>query len=136
MRVITLLYLVAAVSSSANAQPARYAFPPAAAGITTHTDVEYGTSGTARLAMDVYKPAGASASRVPALIFFNRAQGAERSGFMNGFYAQWARTAAANGVIGILPDLRDGSEAADFRLLMRYLEDHGAELGIGSIGVY
>jgi len=134
---VTLLYLVLAFASSANAQPARYAFPPPAAGITSQLDVQYGTSGTARLAMDVYKPAGASsAARVPALIFFNRAQGEARSGFMNGFYAQWARAAASKGLVGILPDLRDGSEAADFRLLVKYLEDHGAELGVGSIGVY
>ena len=134
---LTSLYLFLSLASSANAQPARYAFPPPAAGITTQLDVQYGTSGTVRLAMDVYKPAGASASaRVPALIFFNRAQGEGRSGFMNGFYAQWARAAASKGLIGILPDLRDGSEAADFRLLVKYLEEHGAELGAGAIGVY
>jgi len=123
-------------SSVAGAQPPRYAFAPPAAGITAAMDVQYGMSGTTRLAMDVYKPAGVSASPVPALIFFNRAQGADRSGGMNGFYAQWARAAASKGMIGILPDLRDGSEAADFRILVAYLVDHGGGLGIGSIGVY
>ena len=136
MRACALLYLLLSTASSAIAQPARFAFPPPAAGITTQMDVQYGTSGTTRLAMDVYKPAGAPASRAPVLIFFNRAQGDNRSGFMNGFYAQWARTAASKGLIGILPDLRDGSEAADFRLLVRYIEDHAAELGMGPIGVY
>src|SRR5262245_17521500 len=136
MRACTLVYLLIAAASSANAQPARYAFPPAAAGITAQMDVQYAMSGTTRLAMDVYKPAGTRAARVPALVFFNRATGADRSGFMNGFYAQWARAAASKGLVGILPDLRDGSEAADFRLLVKYLEDRGAELGVGPIGVY
>jgi hypothetical protein len=86
--------------------------------------------------MDVYKPANASTSPVPALIFFNRAIGKDRSEGMNGFYAQWARTAASRGLIGVLPDLRDGSEAADFRLLIKYLGEHGGELGVGPIAVY
>jgi Dienelactone hydrolase family len=133
MRNLLLLLMTA---STANAQPARYAFPPPAAGITTQMDVQYGTAGTTRLAMDVYRPAGTSSTRLTALIFFNRAQGADRSAFMNGFYAQWARAAASKGLIGILPDLRDGSEAADFRTLIKCLEDRGAELGIGAIGVY
>jgi len=136
MRALTLLYLVVATSSSAGAQPSRYAFAPPAADITAQNDVQYGMSGTTRLAMDIYKPAGPSSTRRPVLIFFNRAQGPDRSGFMNGFYAQWARAAASKGMIGILPDLRDGSEAADFRMLIKYLEDHGAELGVGPIGVY
>jgi len=44
-----LFYLLLAAASSANAQPARYAFPPPAAGITTQMDVEYGMSGTTGL---------------------------------------------------------------------------------------
>src|SRR5262245_17168519 len=136
MRACTLPYVLLAASSSANAQPARYAFPPPSAGITAQMDVQYGTSGTTRLAMDVYKPADTPPARVPVLIFFNRAQGSDRSGFMNGFYAQWARAAASKGLIGILPDLRDGSEAADFRILIKYLEEHGTELGAGPIAVY
>ena len=133
---LTPLYLLLFVASSANAQPGHYAFAPPAADITAQTDVQYGMSGTTRLAMDLYTPAGASSTRRPVLIFFNRAQGPDRSGFMNGFYAQWARAAASKGMIGILPDLRDGSEAADFRILVKYLEDRGADLGVGPIGVY
>ena len=109
------------------------AFPQPAPNLVVATDVEYGRSGTTRLAMDLYKPDVASVAKVPALIFFNRATGAERS---DRFYASWARTAASNGLIGILPDLRDGTEAADFRLLVAYLEHHGAEHGIDGIAVY
>ena len=109
------------------------AFAAPAPGITVATDVAYGSSGTTRLAMDVYKPAMAAGAKAPALVFFNRATGADRSGR---FYASWARAAASKGIVGILPDLRSGSEAADFRILLSYLEQHGAEHGIDSIAVY
>jgi len=126
----------AALPALAGAQPAKYAFPPADPSVTTRLDVPYGTAGTTRLAMDVYAPPGSPSSRLPALVFFNRASGKDRSEGMNGFYAQWAKSAASRGLIGILPDLRDGTEAADFRLLIKYLEEHGPELGVGPIGVY
>jgi dienelactone hydrolase len=83
--------------------------------------------------MDLYKPDVASGVKVPALVFFNRATGADRSGR---FYASWARAAASKGLMAILPDLRDGTEAADFRLLLSHLERHAAEQGIDSIAVY
>lgn len=113
-------------------QEPHYAFPPPSPGITIAKDVEYGTSGTTKLAMDVYRPAGAT-GRGPALVFFNRAVGAERS---QGFYGAWARAAASKGLVAVLPDLRQGSEAADFRVLIAYLEAHGREQGIDGIAVY
>ncbi len=108
------------------------AFPPPAAGITVSTDVQYGSSDGARLAMDIYRPA-ARTPGMPALVFFNRATGPDRS---QPFYAGWARTAASNGIVGILPDLRDGHEADDARVLIAHLSQHTAELGIGAIAVY
>jgi len=83
--------------------------------------------------MDVFRPSSATGTRAPALVFFNRAAGAERS---QGFYGAWARAAASKGVIAILPDLRPGSEAADFRILLGYLDAHGREQGIDAIAVY
>jgi hypothetical protein len=59
--------------------------------------------------------------------------GADRS---QRFYAAWARAAASKGLVGILPDLRAGSETADFTLLVSYLAQHGAEHGIEGIAVY
>jgi hypothetical protein len=109
------------------------AFTAPAENIIVATDVEYATSGTTRLAMDVYRPPTARGAKLPALVFFNRATGADRSGR---FYSAWAKAAASNGLIGILPDLRDGSEAADFRLLIAYLERHAPELGVDGIAVY
>jgi len=113
--------------------PPLLAFPPPAPGITVATDVEYGMSGTTRLAMDLYRPDVPPGVKVPALVFFNRATGADRT---ERFYASWARTAASKGLIGIIPDLRDGNEAADFRLLLSHLERHAGEHAIDSIAVY
>src|SRR5262249_55736201 len=81
------------------------------------------------LKMDVVRPPAGQAQRHPALIFFNRATGADRS---RGFYGAWARTAASRGLVAILPDLRDGSEAAAFRLLLPYLTAHAGELRIAA----
>ena len=131
-----LVLLVTATVAGFDGQttaPPPLAFPPPASGITVASDVEYGMSGPTRLAMDVYKPATAAGVKVPALVFFNRATGADRSGR---FYAAWARAAASKGLIGILPDLRTGSEAADFRVLLSYLERHSSDHGIDSIAVY
>lgn len=140
MRHTLSVYLVLLAASSVlafegqtPAPPRPLAFPPAASGITVASDVEYGMSGTTRLAMDLYKPAMTPGAKVPVLVFFNRATGAERS---ERFYAAWARAAAAKGVIGVLPDLREGSEAGDFHILLSYLERHAAEHGIDSIAVY
>ena len=71
--------------------------------------------------------------RVPALVFFNRAVGADRKW---DFYAAWARTAASKGLVAIVPDIRGGSEADDFKLLLSHLEQKGSEYGIDGIAVY
>jgi len=134
LRHLILLYpLVALASTAVAAQEPRMAFAPSSPNVVVVSDVEYATSGTTRLAMDLYKPPLASGARAPALVFFNRATGADRSGR---FYAAWARAAASKGLIGILPDLRSGSEASDFTQLVAYLSAHGAEHGIDGIAVY
>jgi hypothetical protein len=130
---LLVVYLLAFGPVQGASQEPRLAFPAPAADITVAMDVEYARVGTTRLAMDVYKPNAASGARTPALIFFNRATGADRSGR---FYAAWARAAASRGIVGILPDLRQGSEAADFALLVAYLSAHAAEHGIAGLAVY
>jgi len=132
-----LLYCVLLAPGTALAQPAPYAFPPAAPGVTVASDVEYARSDTTALAMDVYKPpqgmAPGSPMRRPALIFFNRAVGQDRKW---DFYASWARTAASKGIVGIVPDIRGGSEAADFKLLLAHLQQKAADYGIDAVAVY
>ena len=141
MQRLTLLYCVLLAPAAALAQPRTYAFPPPVQGVTVSSDVEYGKSGTTTLAMDVFKPpfdaaqgrAAGSSTRRPALIFFNRAVGEDRKW---DFYAAWARTAASSGIVGIVPDIRSGSEAADFKLLLAHLQERAADYGIDSIAVY
>ncbi len=123
--------MLALASSRTAAQTPPLAFPPPAPGITVLSDVEYGRSGTTPLAMDVFKPP--AGGRGPALVFFNRAVGADRKW---DFYASWARTAASNGLVAIVPDIRGGSEADDFKLLLSHLEQKGSEYGIDGIAVY
>jgi hypothetical protein len=120
--------LVLAVASSAAAQEAPMAFAPPAAGIAVTANVPYASG----LTFDLYKPPVPAAAR-PLIVFFNRATGEDRHGR---FYDAWARAAASAGIAGILPDLRQGSEAADFRTLVAYLDGHKTELGIGPIAVY
>ncbi len=123
--------MLAFASSPAAAQAPPLAFPAPAPGITVLADVEYGRSGTTALAMDVFKPP--AGGRAPALVFFNRATGADRKW---DFYASWARTAASKGLVAIVPDIRGGSEADDFKLLLSHLEQKGSEYGVDGIAVY
>ena len=105
------LFVLAAatLAAPATAQEITFALPPTATRVTVTKDVVYGRADTTTLRIDVYRPEGPSSARRPALVFFNRAFGAERSG---DFYAAWARAAASRGLVAILPDIRGGTEGA------------------------
>ena len=129
---VSALCLSAAVAGAQT--PPRFLYPaPAADTFVVTQDVQYGASAETALKMDVFRPKGAATA--PALIFFNRAAGADRR---HPFYLGWAQTTASKGVVAILPDLRNGSEAQDFTLLVPYLTQHASELGIdpNAIAVY
>ncbi|MEP7346411.1 MAG: hypothetical protein ABI877_14165, partial [Gemmatimonadaceae bacterium] len=126
----TLRLLIASVTlalSAARAQEPKFAFPAPATGIHLTSDVPFGTVDATTLRMDIYRPPAATGKSLPALIFFNRAMGADRK---NAFYVAWAQTAASRGLVAILPDLRDGHEADDGRELIRHLTQHAPELGV------
>ena len=120
------LVLVAAAATQASAQDYPFAIRPSA-NVTVTRDVEYARADTMTLRMDVYRPADAGSRRLPTLVFFNRATGADRSG---GFYSSWARVAASRGIVAVLPDIRGGRETADFQLLLAHLTARGGEVGI------
>jgi dienelactone hydrolase len=124
-----------AMTMPARAQEPRFVLPPGSDRVTVSKDVEYGSSDGVALRMDVYRGTGSRRAPHPVLVFFNRATGADRS---QPFYAAWARAAASRGVVAILPDLRNGTEASDFSVLVRHLIEHGAALGIDreAIAVY
>jgi dienelactone hydrolase len=124
--------LLGAGLSAASAQAPRLAFSRPSPNVRVSTDVPFDTANGVGLSMDIYRLARGAR---PALIFFNRAMGAERRGSL---YEGWARAAASHDLVGVVPDLRDGSEARDFEALLRYLTSHGAALGIdtAAIAVY
>ena len=132
---IVAALLVLVISPAARAQSTFYYPAPAPGTVTTAKDVPYGTSGAVKLAMDVYRPSKAT-GRVPALIFFNQSVGAQRSAFT--FYVRWAETAAMNGLVAIVPDLRSESAAADFQILITHLTSRAADYGLDpdAIAVY
>ena len=122
-----LLVLIAGAAAPAGAQDFPFAIRPPAAGVTVTRDVEYARGDTMTLRMDVYRPADAGSRRLPTLVFFNRATGADRSG---PFYAAWARVAASRGVVAVLPDVRGGRETADFQLLLAHRVARGGDVGV------
>ena len=134
-RLFATIAMAILVAAPAAAQQMTFALPPTSTKVTVTKDVVYGRADTTTLRMDVYRPEGPATAHRPTLVFFNRAFGAERSG---DFYAAWARAAASRGLVAILPDIRGGTEGADFTLLVRHLVDRGAAVGVdpAAIAVY
>jgi dienelactone hydrolase len=131
-----VLLLVGLMGRALGTQAFHFVYPIADAGsVTAKQDVKYGSAGGETLAMDVYRPTHPTASRLPAIVFFNRARGENRHYY---FYSGWAERAAASGLVAILPDLGDETAPRDFGILLTYLTEHAAELGIQSdaIAVY
>jgi len=135
--------LITVLSGAASAQqwPLHAPEPPAAAfRVTRH--VRFATTDGTPLLMDVYRPAQGSGP-LPAVIFYTLywpAEGASARVSSDWFKA-WARLAAANGLVAIVPDLRaePGTGNAerpvrplgdDFRRLIAHLTMRAAEYGI------
>ena len=125
----TAVVVLALASASVAAAQADFTFAlrPASGRVSVTKDVQFGRADSVALRMDVYRPADAVGRRLPTLVFFNRAVGADRS---QPFYAAWARAAASRGLVAILPDLRGGSEAADFQALLTHLAARGSDVGV------
>lgn len=132
IRSCTLACLLAVAAPAAFAQE-RFALAVPDSAVRMTGDVEYANVAGTRLAMDVYRPAAAPAARVPALVFFHRAVGAQerRAAWPSG----WARAAVSHGIVAVVADLRSGSEPADFSLLLAHLTSHAAEYGIDPLVV-
>jgi hypothetical protein len=135
MNRFSCMVLMALAVPGFGADAQRFAVAVDTSSVRIEMNIEYAQSDTTRLRMDVYSPKSGPRTGRPAFIIFNRATGAMRSAF---FPASWARFAAARGLVAILPDLRDGREAPDFRLLVNNVVTRAAELGIdpNAIAVY
>jgi Tetratricopeptide repeat/Dienelactone hydrolase family len=122
MRSPVAFLLWTAIATSAFAQDMRFFYPaPPASTFQAINDVQYGTSGTDPLRLDVYRPAGTGVH--PTLIFSNLAYGPQRSGT---FYVTWAQIAASKGITAIVPDLRAESYSDDMTKLLEYLTSEGS----------
>ena len=134
-RVSLAAVIIAATALTAQAQHQFFYPAPAPGTITVSKDVPYGVSSAVTLTMDVYRPARAGARR-PALIFFNQSAGPQRTAFT--FYVRWGETAASQGLVAIVPDLRPGNAAQDFQVLIGHLTERAVDYGIDrdAIAVY
>jgi dienelactone hydrolase len=102
MRSLLPVLAVFACVSGAVAQERRFHYPaPPESSYRVTKDVQYGTSGSDALRMDIYRPA--TGGRAPTLIFLNVASGENRG---VPFYVAWAQLAASKGLTAIIPDLR------------------------------
>ena len=105
-----------------------YAEPPAGTFAVVQ-DLRYRDGDTARLRMDIYRPARVRGA-VPALVFF--AFGTPRE---NSAYVAWARVAASQGLVAVLADLRADSAAQDFRILLAHLQQRATSYGIDTAAI-
>ena len=145
IRAIGLSSLLACthVAASAGAQQMRFFYPePSPEAVRITRGVRFATADTLHLAMDVYRPANTRGSS-PALIFYIPSWTAEGKSAREAsdWIKSWARVAAANGLVGIIPDLRakpgtgnsrvpTSALGDDFQRLVAYIGDHASEYGI------
>jgi dienelactone hydrolase len=128
MRSLLPALALLACAPSVFAQERRFFYPaPPESAYWVVRDVQYGTSGSDPLKMDIYRPA--AAGRAPTLIFLNIASGENRG---VPFYVAWAQIAASKGLTAIIPDLRRETVIEDAIKLVVHLsrpqqEDNGVD---------
>ncbi len=132
-----LLYLPAA--AGAQAYPPFFPEPPAGV-IEKMRSVQYATADTTSLLMDVYRPAKATRDAPVLILYILNFPERKPERETNEWIQSWARMAAANGIVAILPDLRaepgtgnaSGPARArgdDFDKLLTYVGAHAREYG-------
>jgi hypothetical protein len=110
-------------ASSMRAQQAFFYAAAPSGSVTVARDVDIGVG----LKADIHRPT--RGARAPVMIFFRSSFGAIQARD-HLFWAGWARAAAANGIVGVLPDIRADSAKQDFNRAVDYLTAHAAEYGI------
>jgi dienelactone hydrolase len=133
--------VVAGFGASAQQWPLH--FPEPAPEVSrVSKDVRFASVDSSNLLMDVYRPSSGTGP-FPAVIFYSLywpSEGPSARG-SNDWYKSWARLAAANGIVAIVPDLRaePGTGNADkparaagddFPRLVHHLVDHASEYGL------
>lgn len=134
------LLLSGLTTAGAQGWPFHYPEPPDSS-VRLVKDVRYARVDTLNLAMDVYMPAR-GASPMPTLVLYSLFWPPDKPGRESNTWLQsWARIAAANGIVAVIPDLRaeagTGTAATpsrpigdDFERALEYIADHAAEFRI------
>lgn len=116
---------------------------PGVEAVTIRRDVEYKTTDTGALTMDLYYPPDAqSGARIPAVVFVS---GYPDPGFQKmlgcklkemGAYISWGKLTAASGMVAIT--YSNLEPVADLHALLQYVRQNAAALGIdeNKIGVW
>jgi dienelactone hydrolase len=144
MRFILLVLLVSLAPRVVVGQPRpfHFAVPPLDAVRLTR-GITYASVDSVTLAMDVYRPKDAQGLS-PALVLYSLywpESGDRPSREANDHVVQWARIAAANGIVAVIPDLRavpgtgtaqapTRARAEDFDRFVTHLGEHASEYGI------
>jgi len=133
---------ILSMATTASAQGWPFHYPePSSASVSVVRNVGIAAADNLNLAMDVYRPANGAGS-APALIMYSLFWPPDRPGRESNTWLQsWARIAAANGIVAVIPDLRaePGTGNAttpsralgdDFERFVLYIAEHAAEFGI------
>jgi dienelactone hydrolase len=132
---------LAGTAESTQQWPLHYPEPPDGASRVSK-DIRFAAVDSSHLLMDVYRPSSGTGT-YPAVIFYTLYWPSEgRSARTSGdWYKSWARLAAANGIVAIVPDLRaepgtgnaeKPARAAgdDFQRLVAHVTAHASEYGV------
>jgi len=133
--------LIAVARAESQERERPFYYPQPAAGTIRETKaIRFATADSFPLSFDLYRPARASRP-LPALIFYSLFWPEENAPRRSNEWASWARVAAGNGIVAILPELRaePGTGNAttparargdDFGRLLAYLREHAAHFNI------
>jgi acetyl esterase/lipase len=103
--------------------------------VVVNRDVPYAAPADAALAMDVYRPSGATGSRLPAVVLIHGGPVPRLGAKGMGVFTSYGRLLAASGLLAVtfnhrfLAPERLLDAAADVEAAIAYVRSHAAELG-------
>ena len=139
-----LLFLLTTVFDQAGAQGPRppFYYPmPRATAVRVTPNVRFVQSDSVTLSFSIYRPTVRTSRPAPVLLFYSLFWPEDGGSRRSDEWESWARVAAGNGIVAIMPELRgepgtgNSSTPArirgnDFERLITYLRAHAAEFNI------